>query len=157
VLWGLWIRHDIETPYLRASGPVLVDVPTGTSTAHIAQILQDAGAIRDRRTFLALHYLQPKQTLKAGTYSFDKPASPRDIFRKLVLGEVSFETLTIPEGFNRFEIADLVQAGGFAERDEFLKATRDNSLIADIDPMAPSLEGYLFPDTYQFPHHTPAV
>src|SRR5205823_4588987 len=71
--------------------------------------------------------------------------------------EVAYEQLIVPEGFNRFEIADLVDAGRFATREEFLNVTADASLVADLDPKAPSLEGYLFPDTYQFHRHAGAA
>jgi len=155
--WIAWTQYDAHEPYLRATPGVLIEIAPNTRTAQIAQELQDNGIVRSARTFMVLHYLEPWQTLKAGSYSFDRPLSPHDVFRKLARGEVSYETLTVPEGFNRFQIADLVESGGFASRAEFLKATQENSLISDIDPMAPSLEGYLFPDTYQFPHHTGAA
>ena len=157
VLWGLWILADGNRPYLRSMTPASVDISPGTSTSRIAQLLEDAGAIRSRYTFLWLHLLRPMQTLKAGEYSFDHPASTRNVLRKLVLGEASYDHLTVPEGYNRFEIADLVEAGGYSTRKEFLKASSDTSLVADLDPKAANLEGYLFPDTYQFPRHIGAA
>jgi UPF0755 protein len=156
-LWGFWVLADGNRPYLRSMTPTSVEIAPGTSTWLIAQQLEDAGAIRSSQTFLFLHYLRAKQTLKAGEYSFDYPASTQDVLRKLVLGEASHELLTVPEGFNRFEIADLVEAGGFATREEFLKASADAKLVADLDAHAPNLEGYLFPDTYQFPRHIGAA
>ena len=157
VLWGLWILIDGNRPYLRSQTPTSVDISPGTRTSRIAQQLEDAGAIRSGLTFLWLHALRPRQTLKAGEYSFDHPASTREVLRKLVLGEASRDQLTVPEGLNRFEIADLVEAGGFATREEFLKASTNTKLVDDMDQQAADLEGYLFPDTYQFPRHIGAA
>jgi peptidoglycan lytic transglycosylase G len=148
-----WIGADANQRYLRSKAPVDLDIEPGTSSTRIAGLLEDTGVIRSRHTFLVLHYLRRKQTLKAGYYSFDHPISPREVFRVLVLGEVARQELTIPEGLNRFDIASLVAQGGIATREEFLKASSDTSIIADLDPSAPSLEGYLFPDTYAFPRH----
>jgi UPF0755 protein len=152
-LWGLWLVADGTRPYFRAAEPVLLDIERGAGTREIARRLEDAGVIRSRWTFLSLHYLHPGDTLKAGEYSFDRPASPLEVLGKLVRGDVSYEVLIIPEGYNRFEIADAVAEQGFAARDEFLWATEEASLVADLDPLATTLEGYLFPDTYHFPRH----
>jgi UPF0755 protein len=57
----------------------------------------------------------------------------------------------VPEGFTTFDIARAIEAAGLGPGEDFLKvAQSDTTLIADIDPQARSLEGYLFPDTYQF-------
>src|SRR5207302_7419745 len=61
--------------------------------------------------------------------------------------------LTIPEGFSMFDVADLVQREGFTSRDSFLAAARNPALIRDLVPGAPTLEGFLFPATYEFPRH----
>ena len=150
---GLWLLADGTRPYFRATEPVLLDIERGAATREIARRLEEAGVVRSRRTFLALHYLRPGNTLKAGEYSFDQPASPLDVLGKLVRGDVSYEVLIIPEGYNRFEIADVVAEQGFAAQEDFLWATAEASLIADLDPLATTLEGYLFPDTYHFPRH----
>ncbi|MBI2816302.1 MAG: endolytic transglycosylase MltG [Acidobacteria bacterium] len=156
-LGAVWFWSDANTPYLHSQPPVEVDIAPGVSSRQIARQLQEAGVIRRRSTFLLMHYLRPRKTLKAGFYSFDRRIPPKEVFRQLVMGEVARQEVTIPEGYNRFAIAELVQAVGLVEREEFLKASADTSLIADLSPLAPSLEGYLFPDTYQFPRHSGAV
>ncbi len=157
VLGAVWIWTDAHQPYLRAQPPVDVDIAPGTNSRRIAQQLEEAGVIRHHETFLVLHYLRKKQTLKAGFYSFDHPLAPKDVLRELISGEMARQELTIPEGLNHFDIAALVEEAGLVKRDEFLKAAADSALIADLDPSAPGLEGYLFPDTYQFPRHSGAV
>ncbi len=149
----LWLLADGGRPYLGAPPPVEIDIPRGMPTAEIARLLEAAGAIRSRWTFLGLHALTIGNTLKAGEYDFERPVSTWQVLQKIVRGEGSYQVLTITEGENRFEIADAVAAQGFSTREEFLAATEDDSFVADLDPEAPNLEGYLFPDSYRFPRH----
>jgi UPF0755 protein len=68
-----------------------------------------------------------------------------------VKGDIYVHTVVIPEGFTMFDIANSIQQAGLGSRDQFLKlAKSDTTLIKDLDPQAQSLEGYLFPDTYEF-------
>jgi peptidoglycan lytic transglycosylase G len=148
-----WLLADGTRPYLKGEAPITIDIPRGARTDEIARQLEQSGAIRSRWTFLGLHLLSPSNTLKAGEYDFDKPASTLAVLRKLVRGEVSYETVLVPEGSNRFEIADIVAQQGFSTREEFLRATEDPQLVSALDPNAINLEGYLFPDSYRFPRH----
>ena len=149
----LWLLADGTRPYLKGNTPITLDIPRGARTAQIARQLESAGAIRSSWTFLALHGLQLSNTLKAGEYDFEQPASTLAILRKLVRGDVSYEVLMLPEGSNRFEIADLVAEKGFSTREEFLRATENPQSVVDLDPEASNLEGYLFPDSYKLPRH----
>ena len=149
----LWLLADGSRPYLGADSPVALDIPRGTRTADIAQQLEDARVIRSRWTFFGLHLLHSGNTLKAGEYSFDQPASTWDVLLKLIRGDVSYQVLTVPEGHTRFQIADIVAAQGFSTREEFLQATQTTEVVADLDPEATTLEGYLFPDSYHLPRH----
>lgn len=153
VIGLLWLLADGTRPYLKGNAPITLDIPRGARTAPIARQLERAGVIRSSWTFLGLHTLQPWNTLKAGEYDFEQPASTLAILGKLVRGDVSFEVLMVPEGSNRFEIADLVAEKGFSTREEFLRGTENPQPVADLDPEATSLEGYLFPDSYKLPRH----
>ena len=153
VLCLLWLLADGTRPYLHASAPVDMDIVRGMRTRDIAARLEAAGVVRSRWTFLGLLLLEWPNTLKAGEYSFDEPASAAQVLGKLVRGDVSYEVVTVPEGFNRFEIADIIAAQGFSTREQFLAATEDTTVVADLDPQAKDLEGYLFPDSYHFPRH----
>jgi UPF0755 protein len=126
------------------------------STTQIAGVLKQQGIIRSRDVFLGL-YLVKGRTLKAGTYKFDRPARMTEVWSRLHRGDVYTVAVTIPEGANIFDIANRLQDAGLVSKDAFLKAARQNrTLIEDLDKTAPSLEGYLFPDTYHFqPHMTP--
>jgi UPF0755 protein len=109
--------------------------------------------IRSRWTFLVWHRLQLGRSLKAGDYEFAQKASVLDVLSKLVRGDVSFERVTFLEGWTRYDIASEVAAHGFSTREEFLAATENAVIIADLDPEAETLEGYLFPDSYNLPRH----
>jgi UPF0755 protein len=123
----------------------------GWSTRHIARDLQKQGIIRSSVAFLMVDYAKGLRTLKAGEYKFDQPASAFEVWRRLTVGDVYARTVVVPEGYNMFDIANAVQQAGLGSASDFLIAARsDLFLIKDIDPDARSLEGYLFPDTYQF-------
>jgi UPF0755 protein len=140
-------------PNTPASAALYVDIAPGTGTPAIAAQLQRAGAIRSRYAFLLLRVLKHGKLL-AGEYRFDHPAPATEVYARIVRGDVYTVPLTIPEGYNIFDIAQAVDDAGLVPRDQFLTAERNNTaLIADLAPHAASLEGYLFPDTYRFPHH----
>lgn len=147
------IRYDRFGP----TKETFVDIPPGTGTAGIATRLQAAGVIRSRYAFELLRKVQGG-TLKAGEYRFDHPLAPLEIYTRIARGDVYTIALTIPEGFNIFDIAQAAERAGLAPAATFLAAERqDTRLIADLSPQAPSLEGFLFPDTYRFSRHaTPA-
>jgi UPF0755 protein len=145
-----WLSWAALTP-IEPSRPTFVMLHPGYSTRRIAAELQGAGLIRSEQAFVLWHYLHPKRSLKAGEYLFDKPATMIDVQRRLTHGDVYFRTVVVPEGFTMFDIARAVEAAGLGPAEDFLKeAQSDTALIADIDPGAQSLEGYLFPDTYEF-------
>jgi len=123
----------------------------GWSTRHIARDLQKQGIIHSSAAFLMLDYAQGVKTLKAGEYKFDQPANAVDVLRRLTRGDVYYRTVVVPEGYNMFDIAAVVEQAGLGPAADFLTAAKsDLFLLRDIDPNAKSLEGYLFPDTYQF-------
>src|SRR5579863_678984 len=123
----------------------------GYSTRRIASELKSAGVIRSEEAFIFWRYLRRRRSLKAGEYFFDKPSNIIDIQKRLRRGDVYFHTVVIPEGFTMFDIARAIEAAGLGPAQDFLKvAQSDTSLVADLAPGAPSLEGYLFPDTYEF-------
>lgn len=131
-----------------------IDIPAGTGTVGMGAALEDGGAIRSRWAFAVLRELQGG-TLKAGEYRFDHPESLLTVYNRIRRGDVYTVALTIPEGFNLFDIAQAVEAGGLGSHDAFLAAAkRDARLVHGWDPKAASVEGYLFPDTYRFSRHT---
>ena len=145
-----WFTWAVLTP-TEPSGQTFVLLHPGYSTRRIAAELKAAGIIRSEEAFVLWHYVHRKRSLKAGEYLFDKPANIIDIQKRLRRGDIYFRTVVVPEGYTMFDIARAIEAAGLGPADDFLKvAQSDTSLIADIAPDAHSLEGYLFPDTYEF-------
>jgi UPF0755 protein len=144
---------------LAPAGPrveTFVDIVPGMSSMQIATQLKNQGIIRSRYVFVALHEAEGG-TLKAGEYRFDHPVPMKEVWERIHRGDVYTVALTIPEGSNLFDIAAKVEAAGLGSKAAFIGAAQhDQSLIADLDPAAPSAEGYLFPDTYRFPRHIDA-
>jgi len=134
-------------------GGVYVDIPHGASQRTIARLLGENGVVRSRIAFEWLCRSRQRRTLEAGEYFFDRPATAFDVYDAIANGRVFVKEFVVPEGFTMFDIADLAASGGFLSREDFLSAARDASPIRDIAPDAPSLEGFLFPATYEFPRH----
>jgi UPF0755 protein len=146
-LWFSWAALLPVTP----SQTTFVLLRPGWSTRHIAGALQSEGVIRSSTAFLMLHHAEGLKTLKAGEYKFDEPANALEVWRRLARGDVYARTVVVPEGYNIYDIAGVVEQAGLGSAADFLAvAQRDTSLVRDLDPDARTLEGYLFPDTYQF-------
>ena len=158
VLLGLlWTWHQARQPYRGFSGNLILVVEPRTSTPEVAQMLVEHGVLRQRWPFLLRYWLgRQRHSLKAGEYLFDRPLAPRDVYWKLVLGEVYLHAVVIPEGSDRFDIARILNQQMGISPEDFLRATQRTTSLRDLAPQAPTLEGYLFPDTYRFPRNVSA-
>jgi len=146
----------VLTPFGPAE-ETFVEIAPGSSTARIGQQLEQAGVVRNRYVFDLMRWVE-RGKLKAGEYRFDHPAPVTEIWSRIARGEVYTIAVTIPEGANIFDIAARLEQAGFGGKQQFLNVqAQEASLIADIDPAAKSLEGYLFPDTYRFPRKATPV
>ncbi len=130
----------------------VVTIQVGISFRDIARILEENGIIRDRRSFYLLAWMEdaiPK--IKAGEYEMNTQMTPRMVLSKLVRGDVIKYPITIPEGFTLQQIGEVLHQAGVCAKQTFWEKVRDPSLIASLGLEGDSLEGYLFPDTYNFP------
>lgn len=153
---GVWIFTELNHHYKGFSQPVFLEFERGTSTRSMANQLADKGVIRSPWLFLAARAIRRGVNLQAGEYKFDKPASVLDVFGRIARGDIYYMELLIPEGYNMFDIAEAVGKLGTMNPNTFLAAAKDTSMIRDLDPKAPSLEGYLFPNKYRVYRHTTA-
>ncbi|MGD0348195.1 MAG: endolytic transglycosylase MltG [Terracidiphilus sp.] len=146
----------VFTPY----GPeteTYVNVAPGSSVVAIGRKLEAAGVVRSRYAFDIVRWLR-RGKLQAGVYAFDHPAPVTEVYARIARGDVVTISLTVPEGASIFDIAARVAQAGLGTRHDFMAAAATQTgLIADLDPGATSLEGYLFPDTYRFPPTVTAV
>jgi len=152
-----WIWYGITKPYQGfAPGGVFVDVPHGASQRYVAYLLQKNGVVRSALAVMIYARQHPKRTLQAGEYFFDHAMAGRDVFWKLANGEVFQQPFTVREGETVFDIARELEAGKFMRAGDFLYAAGDPALIRDFAPGAQTLEGFLFPATYELPRHPAA-
>jgi UPF0755 protein len=128
-----------------------VELQPHSSTPRIGQQLEAAGVVRSQYAFDLVRWWK-RGTLRAGEYRFDHPDTVVGVYKRIERGDVFTRVVVIPEGANLFEIAARLEQAGFGPRQDFLAAASAQvNLVADLDPRAKSLEGYLFPDTYHFP------
>jgi UPF0755 protein len=149
-----WLDKQISIPY-RGHRPekVFVDIPRGSSRWDIAGILRKEDVIRNRLAFALFSMWHFRRPIQAGEYYFDEPVNSREVFWKMAHGRIYIRTVLVPEGWTSFDIADEIQEQGICGRGQFLAATRDTSLISRLAPQAHTLEGFLFPSTYEFTRH----
>jgi UPF0755 protein len=152
-----WMWYGITKPYQDfAPGGVFVDVPRGASQRHVAYLLKTNGVVRSAMAFELYARRHPKRTLQAGEYFFDHALTGREVFWKLANGQVYQQPFTVREGETMFDIAHDLEAGKFMPAGDFVFAASDPSLIRDLAPDAQTLEGFLFPATYELPRHPAA-
>lgn len=128
-------------------------VASGETSRAILARLEREGLIDSAllaRVYLSRVLGDPK--LLAGEYRFVSPLSTIEILRVLRSGEVATFPVTIVEGLTFLETAAALSAAGWGETPAFVAEFSSPARIADLDPAATNLEGYLFPDTYRFPH-----
>jgi UPF0755 protein len=154
ILAGGFLAFRLIRPYQGFQGETFVDIPHGASTATMAGMLAEAGVVRSRWDFLLARLMKRGRVLQAGEYRFNHPASPMEVFGRIARGDIFYYELVVPEGKNMFDIAAAVEELGLFKASRFLAAARNPALIRDVDPLAPSLEGYLFPDTYKLSRRT---
>lgn len=154
---GGYLWYSIEKPYgtIGADG-VFVTIPHGTSRRTAARLLEEGGVIRSALALEIYARRHPKRTLVAGDYFFDHALSGKEVFWKLANGEVFAQPFTVKEGETIFDIAHDLEAAKFLTAEDFLKAAQNPAPIKDLFPDAKSLEGFLFPATYNLPRHATA-
>lgn len=132
-------------------GSIVRDVsfPAGSGIKKLATELKQDGVIRSAWHFILLARLRGQaHRLKAGDYRFTDAMTPGDILRKLVAGDVDYRRFTLPEGYSVYQAAEMLEQKGYFKRDEFLSACRDTATLERLGIHAASVEGYLFPATY---------
>ena len=151
----LW--YSIEKPFgtIGAEG-IYVTIPHGSSRRTAGRLLEQYGVIRNALAFEIYARRHPKRTLVAGDYFFDHALSGKDVFWKLANGEVFQQPYTVKEGETIFDIAHDLETAKYMSAEDFLKAAQDPGQIKDLFPDAKSLEGFLFPATYNLPRHAAA-
>ncbi len=155
--WGWWrFRQEIHAPFPSSgSSETYFVVSHGQSGASIARRLEDQGLIRSAFWFrLYLRLQGDEYQLKAGEYRLEPPLSLAQVAETLHQGSVHQYRVTVPEGLDRWQIAEVWARAGFGAHAQFMELFDSPELIQELDSEAGNLEGYLFPDTYLLPRHT---
>ncbi len=147
---GVWFWRYPEQPGPERTAVARVEIPPGTGVVGIKHILVRGGVIKDDPRFILLAKLMGSRRLKAGEYAFQPGLSPRAVLDCLAAGKTVLHAITLPEGVTLQQTADIIKAGGWGEREEFLRLAVDPGFIGGLGLQTASLEGYLFPDTYFF-------
>jgi len=135
----------------------VVVIPNGSTFQHVAALLESEGLIKNRAVFVLFAKSQSAdRKIRAGEYELNPGMTPAEILSELLNGHVLLHPLTIPEGLTIGQIADLAAQDGLTDRADFLRLAKDREFIASLGIKAETLEGYLYPDTYKFPHPTKA-
>ena len=155
-----WAYRDLHTPVNHTKQGQYVEIPRGSSPTAVVNKLASEGIIKHKWPLALYMKLTARGTeLKAGEYHFPSPISPLGVFARLREGEQRMLRLTVIEGWTRWDIANAmlkIPELQLTDADEALRLMDNVDLIKDLDPTAKNLEGYIFPDTYDFPPDTKA-
>lgn len=153
-----WIYSSLHKPHVHDKDKQYIQIPHGSSPNQIIAKLATDGIISSEiplKVYLKMTGAANK--MQAGEYLFRSPITPIEVMDELSNGRLRTIKLTIPEGFNRFDIANRLAAQFPQELPDGEKSALslmdDVSLIKDIDPKAQNLEGYMYPSTYNFPRN----
>jgi len=156
-----WVYSELRKPVTHNRSGQYIEIPRGSSPSAIVKKLADEGVLKNEWPLkLYLRATGRGSTLKAGEYDFPSPVTPLAVLAKLQQGQRRLTRVTIPEGWTRWDIAKaMVQVPELHLESEAqaLELMNNVSLVSDLDPLAKNLEGYLFPDTYEFAPETTAA
>ncbi|UCE63431.1 MAG: endolytic transglycosylase MltG [Nitrospirota bacterium] len=145
----------LNQPIGESSQARIIEIPKGLSFHQIADRLRRENLIAHEWFFSGMARLKGEdRKIIPGEYELHAGMRPTEILSKLVKGRIYYHTVTIPEGYTIEQIANLLAAKELTDRAAFLRLTRDPNLIKSLKLQVPSLEGYLFPDTYFFSRPT---
>ncbi|MFO7980882.1 MAG: endolytic transglycosylase MltG [Candidatus Aminicenantes bacterium] len=150
--WFLWEYHH---PRNIISPNTVFEIKKGSSASWIAQQLKKENIIKNKWPFLfAYKVFFTKENLIAGEYEFNPPISVKEVLKKIIKGEIKLHPITIPEGLNIWETAELLSQKYSVDNKKVLYNAQNTQLISSMDSEAQDLEGYLFPETYHIPKNT---
>lgn len=151
VFIGIDFYRKAFTPFAGYGEAVTINIKKGSTVSTIARLLAKNRIIADYYYFRIYYRLFfSKTSFKTGEYRFDRPMTMKEVIEKLDEGKVLLYKITIKEGLIISEIARYLAKHRHINinAEDFIRHARSARLIGSLDPAAPDLEGYLFPDTY---------
>lgn len=151
-IFAIYITVQLFVPSNIGNINIEVHIPEGSSYKQAIEILSKNRLLRDKNLFLLIGKLTSlDKRIRAGYYSFWGTMSPYEIFMKLIEGKIIENDITIVEGDTLLEIAGKLQEKNIMTADEFNALSRNKTFLRSLEIDAPSLEGYLYPETYRIP------
>ena len=157
IIGGYWLRREVRRPQPHQAAQKIITIGPRSSTGVIVARLRQEGILaHEWPTLIWMKVMARDKSFKAGDYEFKSPITPLEVIGKLSRGEVATRHFTIPEGYNQFDIARVLAAlPGLRQPapekpEDLLDLFRNTILISELDAQAETLEGYLFPDTYDY-------
>jgi UPF0755 protein len=153
---GVWFWHQLNTPIPPPVGGAIVSIAPGEPFRQVSTRLEETGIVRHA---WVVHWWArwsgEDRLVRSGDYRFSEPGSPLDVLQTLRSAGAALNRVTIPECRTIRDVAVLLEAAGLGGADEFLCLAREPRFLMSLDLPASGIEGYLFPDTYDFAWTTP--
>ncbi len=147
----LFFSNYARSPISSRPGTVTVNIPKGASFSQIVDILAHEGMVQNKAFFYSLAIMKrAAKHIRAGEYELENAMPPGKILDKLVRGEIKEYKITIPEDFSAKDIAARLISFKLVKEKEFFALASDPEFLSSLKIDAPSIEGYLYPDTYIF-------
>ncbi len=152
VMVSAWVLGAfLLEPAQKGGGTRVVIIPEGLSLKQVAEELERREVIAGKTLFIFWARLKGYgRHIKAGEYALSPGMTPTQVLEKLIKGVVMNHTVTLPEGLTRRQMADILSEKGLVDRGAFLALTEDAGIIKKYGLSGRNLEGFLYPDTYQF-------
>lgn len=151
ILTGVAFARYATSPVNHFTTPRIVDIPKGAGFFRITEIMNDAGLVANRPFFWLLAFGRGvRKQIRAGEYEITGKLSPLEILDKLVRGEIKSYTILLPEDITVRDVAKRLVAQKLINEEEFLALAVNREFLDSLGIEADSIEGYLFPETYQF-------
>ncbi|MCX7913467.1 MAG: endolytic transglycosylase MltG [Thermodesulfovibrionales bacterium] len=152
LLVSFYLSFQLLVPVTNESSLIEIEIPRGASYKKSLSIIVEKGLMRDSFIFLLIGKVYGiDKKLRAGFYLFKGRMTPWQVFKKLLAGEVIEYWLCIKEGETLFDIAEKLKATGLVDYETFISLAYNKDFLESLSIRAPSLEGYLYPDTYRLP------
>src|SRR3972149_2329112 len=146
---AVYIHREVTTPASSAGAPRVIYVPKGSNLKTVSSILKNEGIISNSTIFnLLVRYNAVEEALRAGEYELSTDMTPLQVLDKILSGRVYQYPVTIPEGYNIFEIASLLDKKELADREKIILLSFNKEFVKSLGIESDNLEGYIFPDTY---------
>ncbi|HWO41971.1 MAG TPA: endolytic transglycosylase MltG [Candidatus Eisenbacteria bacterium] len=156
LLGGGFVAWHIFFPAGRMPQTVEIKIEPGESFSTVVRKLREHRIIDNEAIFYLWARLSgAEKKIQWGLYRFELPLSPYRVLKQMVSGKRVFHRVTIPEGLTVKEIAELLAGLAIVDKQRFLTEAASPDFLAELGVRGRTIEGYLFPDTYQFVPATP--